>query len=249
MTKALRIPLLIFGLLVVGYAFIRSISISLAIPDEAVAATGGALSIIAAVIATILLMLLVVWVMSRIRIPARAAVAVAPMRSPAPTPTPTRREAREVPYGIRKIFGALVLAAIVFASTYVTFGSELFAGVMAAVLTIVSFSRYDTYDASLDNIFGLFLCGSVVLVLVLVWVAVGGVMAGVLNVDVSEPALWIWSVSILAAMGAHMLICCAGRMGGIRADVKVPRERSGLVLAAIAAVVIGLIVAFAYGVF
>lgn len=87
MTRVWKIVLLlIVDLLVVAYALIRNISISLSIPNEAAATAGNAINLIGIVIAAILALLLAVWLMSRI--PARAAVA------PAQPPAPARRDVR-----------------------------------------------------------------------------------------------------------------------------------------------------------
>ena len=108
MTRRALFVLAIPVVLVAAIA-VRSITIRLTIPGETVAATGNAAGVIGIVIAAILALLLAVWLMSHIRIPARACghAAVVPARA---------RARREVKGGESvhrsSILGALVRAGL-----------------------------------------------------------------------------------------------------------------------------------------
>lgn len=252
MTKRARFILLAVSvvLLVTAFALVRSITIRLTIPDETVAATGNAASMIAVVIAAIAALLLLAWLISRIRIPARAAAAPAwdvDEPPPAPASLPARRETqrrepREISYGVRKILGALALGLIVFASTYVTFGRAEVAAAMTAILVVCAFSAYDQMDASLDNILGVVLVLFIAVALTLLVVVVGNTLAAAVGANPPAWLIWAWAISIPCAIGIHGLICNDG-MPHIRADIHLPTHKRSIVAVGIALALVGIALA------
>ena len=242
MTKRAKLILLALplGLLMAAFVLVRSITVRLTIPDETVAATGDAATVIGVVIAAILTLLILVWLFGRVRI---SACAVAPMQSS--VPAPVRREAapsKPMSYGARKVFGALALGLIVFTSTYITFGSVELAALPSLIFVVCVFNIYDKLDTSMDNLLGgclvLFLVGALVLLLV----PVGGMLAGMVGANPPVQLLVVWAVSIPVAVGIHSLICCAGRTG-IRAEVGLPSHKRGIVVVGIVLALIALAIA------
>jgi hypothetical protein len=247
MTRAWKIiPLVVIGLLIAAYVLVRSVSVRLSITDEAAALVGNSASIIGIVIAAIAALLLLVWLLSCVRIPARAASTAGALAPQPPQPVRERTPSAPMPWVVRKVIGALFLLAAIFTATYIAYGNQALALVLATVFALAGFNAYDRNDKSLDNLFGVVLLGFISLVFFALAIVFGVTIADALALNAPFERVVGWAVAVCGAMGVHGLFMCADRTR-TRNDMN-GAERGRLVAVGLAVAVIGLIVVFAFGV-